>query len=108
MKTATMVIAGVLLAAGIIWAVINHIGPCHSQHRELVYHPEYTTRHCTMHQKIGDISHCVAWRTQVHPARCAWRTTCDVRCKDWARGDIERHSKHEPHRTADVIDRRCE
>jgi hypothetical protein len=108
-KSAILITVGSIFAvSAIIWMFIVAIGPCHSQHAELRYHEAYTTRHCTMHQKIGDYSsQCVMWRTDRHPARCAWTTVCDIRCNDWDKGQKEKHPEHEPHRTANVIDPRC-
>lgn len=95
-----MVIGGALAVAAIIWMFVVSIGPCHSQHAELRYYKAYNTRHCSayMPQKIGEVTtqQCIAWRTDHHPAHCAWVTVCDERCNDFDKtsGNREGHPKH--------------
>ena len=103
-----MVAGGFLATLAIVWMFVVAIGPCHSSHPELQYHEAYTTRHCVMHQKIGEhTSVCAVWRTDRHPARCDWATVCDVRCNVWDKGQAEKHQKHETYRNDIVIDPRC-
>lgn len=82
-------------------AVLVACSPCHTQHREVEYHPAYTTysMSCTMHNSHGA---CLAWTndTTYHPESCRSQWVCDLTCDVVDSGRSEAHPRHTVHVTA--------
>lgn len=96
-KIVALVVLGVLVAIGVVFLVFHILGPCHSAHMHRQYHAAYTS-----YTTVGDV--------QVpthHPERCAWESRCDLRCKDWDKGQTESHGKHQTNMTDPTYDHRC-
>jgi hypothetical protein len=103
-----MLIVAALCGAG--YAVVQWLGPCHTQHTVISYHPPYTTEDCTCWGRDEKTNACTFETcTPVHhPASCSVGTTCDLRCKVLDKGKAEAHPKHPAlHLYPDEVDSRC-
>lgn len=90
------------LLVGLVVLGFGCRGPCHSQHRHLAYHPEHHTTTCISTGENTRTCYPVH-----HPARCSWKTICDLRCSDWDKGQAEAHQEHPPHQTQVTVDPLC-